>query len=209
MNKNEQLEIQNMKRYSTFDLIMIAVLAALGLGTKQIVRPVVEIFTRILVIPGGAIAGGFYMLWLVLAKRFVPKFGSGIFFGIVQALVVMILPFGSHGIFTIITYSLPGLAIDLIELLNRKNKNVFLFSVIDGAVANVVGSVAVSIFIFDMPIEILLFVIALAILSGNIGGIIAHLIMKQIQSPLLQTAVIESDITTNQEQLSDEKTVVE
>ncbi|MHA1243179.1 MAG: ECF transporter S component [Candidatus Heimdallarchaeota archaeon] len=199
-----------MKRYSTFDLIMIAVLAALGLGTKQIVRPVIEIFTRILVIPGGAIAGGFYMLWLVLAKRFVPKFGSGIFFGIVQALVVLILPFGSHGIFTFITYSLPGLAIDIIELLNRKNKNAFLFSVIDGAAANVIGSVAVSIFIFDMPIEILLFVMLLAILSGNIGGVIAHLIMKQIQGPLLQTAIIESDISTpNQEQITEETTIIE
>ncbi|MHA1185638.1 MAG: ECF transporter S component [Candidatus Heimdallarchaeota archaeon] len=199
-----------MKRYSTFDLIMIAVLAALGLGTKQIVRPVIEIFTRILVIPGGAIAGGFYMLWLVLAKRFVPKFGSGIFFGIVQALVVLILPFGSHGIFTFITYSLPGLAIDIIELLNRKNKNAFLFSVIDGAAANVIGSVAVSIFIFDMPIEILLFVMLLAILSGNIGGVIAYLIMKQIQGPLLQTAIIESDISTpNQEQITEETTIIE
>ncbi len=198
-----------MKRYSTFDLIMIAILAALGLGTKQIVRPVIEIFTRILVIPGGALAGGFYMLWLVLAKRLVPKFGSGIFFGIVQALVVLILPFGSHGIFTFITYSLPGLAIDLIELLNRKNKNGLLFSVIDGAAANLVGSVAVSIFIFDMPIEIMLFVIALALLSGNIGGIIAYLIMKQIQNPLLQTAIIESDLSTNQEQISEEKAVIE
>jgi len=198
-----------MKRYSTFDLIMIAVLAALGLGTKQIVRPVIEIFTRILVIPGGAIAGGFYMLWLVLTKRFVPKFGSGVFFGLVQALVVMILPFGSHGIFTLITYSLPGLAIDLIELLNRKNKNALLFSVLDGAVANVVGSVAVSIFIFDMPLEFLLFVMALAVLSGNIGGVIAHLIMKQIQGPLLQTAIIDSDITTKQEQLVEEKVAIE
>ena len=198
-----------MKRYSTFDLIIIAVLAALGLGTKQIVRPVIEIFTRILVIPGGAIAGGFYMLWLVLTKRFVPKFGSGVFFGLVQALVVMILPFGSHGIFTFITYSLPGLAIDLIELLNRKNKNALLFSVLDGAVANVVGSVAVSIFIFDMPLEFLLFVMALAVLSGNIGGVIAHLIMKQIQGPLLQTAIIDSDITTKQEQLVEEKVAME
>ena len=184
-------------------------LAALGLATKQIVRPVIEIFTRILVIPGGAIAGGFYMLWLVLAKRFVPKFGSGIFFCFVQALVVLILPFGSHGIFTFITYSLPGLVVDLIELLNRKNKNAFLFSVLDGAAANLVGSIAVSIFLFNMPIEIMLFVMVLAILSGNIGGIIAHLIMKQVKSPLLQTAIIESDIITNQEQLSEEKVVVD
>jgi ABC-type thiamin/hydroxymethylpyrimidine transport system permease subunit len=190
---------------------MIAILAALGLGTKQIVRPVIDIIIRAMVvpIPGGAIAGGFYMLWLVLAKRFVPKFGSGIFFGMVQALVVMILPFGSHGIFTFITYSLPGLAVDFIELLNRKNKNNLLFSTIDGALANVVGSFAVSFFIFDMPFEIMLFVLVMAIISGNLGGIVAHFIVNQIQGPLLQSVLMESDIVTKNESDLEETTSID
>ncbi len=171
---------------------MIALMAALGLGTKQLVRPLVSLVTIPLLIPGGALAGGFYMLWLILTKRFVPKFGSGIFFGLVQALVVMIMPFGSHGIFTFITYSLPGLAADIIEIIFRKMKSKWLTSMIEGALANLVGTIAVSSIIFELSVEVLLFVSLLALFSGNIGGIIAYLIITQIKDPLIQESIIEN-----------------
>jgi len=171
---------------------MIALMAALGLGTKQLVRPLVSLITIPLLIPGGALAGGFYMLWLILTKRFVPKFGSGIFFGLVQALVVMIMPFGSHGIFTFITYSLPGLAADIIEIIFRKMKSKWLTSMIEGALANLVGTIAVSSIIFELSVEVLLFVSLLALFSGNIGGIIAYLIITQIKDPLIQESIIEN-----------------
>ncbi len=171
---------------------MIALMAALGLGTKQLVRPLVSLITIPLLIPGGALAGGFYMLWLILIKRFVPKFGSGIFFGLVQALVVMIMPFGSHGIFTFITYSLPGLAADIVEIIFRKMKSKWLTSMIEGALSNLVGTIAVSSIIFELSIEVLLFVSLLALFSGNIGGIIAYLIITQIKDPLIQESIIEN-----------------
>lgn len=179
-----------MRRFSTFDLIMIALMAALGLGTKQLVRPLVSLITIPLAIPGGALAGGFYMLWLVLTKRFVPKFGSGIFFGFAQALVVMILPFGSHGIFTFVTYSLPGLGVDIVEIIFRKIKHKLLTSVLEGAIANLIGTAAVSLIIFDMPIQVLLFLLLLALFSGNIGGIIAYVIITQIKDPLISEAML-------------------
>ncbi len=169
-----------MKRYSTSDLIIIAIMAAIGLGTKQIVRPLVSLISVPLGIPGGAIVGGFYMLWLVLTKRLAPKTGSGFLFGLTQALVVMILPFGSHGIFTIITYSLPGLAVDIVDLLFRSKNNTVLCSLVEGAIANFVGSLSVLILIFRLEWRLTLFISLIALLTGNIGGIIAHYIAKQI-----------------------------
>ena len=189
-----------MKRFNTFDLIMIALMAALGLGTKQLVRPLVSIITLPLLIPGGALAGGFYMLWLVLTKRFVPKFGSGIFFGIVQALVVMILPFGSHGIFTFITYSIPGLAADIIEIIFRKMKSKWLSSMLEGATANLVGTLAVSSIIFELVPEVLLFVSLLALFSGNIGGILAYLIIARVKDPLILESISENSALLGEEE---------
>jgi len=154
---------------------MIALMAALGLGTKQLVRPLVSLITIPLLIPGGALAGGFYMLWLILTKRFVPKFGSGIFFGLVQALVVI-----------------PGLAADIIEIIFRKMKSKWLTSMIEGALANLVGTIAVSSIIFELSVEVLLFVSLLALFSGNIGGIIAYLIITQIKDPLIRESIIEN-----------------
>ena len=180
-----------MKRYSTSDLIIIAIMAALGLGTKQIVRPLVSLISVPLGIPGGAIVGGFYMLWLVLTKRLAPKTGSGFLFGLTQALVVMILPFGSHGIFTIITYSLPGLAVDIVDLLFRSKNNTVLCSLVEGAIANFVGSLSVLILIFRLEWRLTLFISLIALLTGNIGGIIAHYIAKQITGMITTETVPE------------------
>lgn len=189
---------------------MIALMAALGLGTKQLVRPLVSLITIPLLIPGGALAGGFYMLWLILTKRFVPKFGSGIFFGLVQALVVMIMPFGSHGIFTFITYSLPGLAADIVEIIFRKMKSKWLTSMIEGALSNLVGTIAVSSIIFELSIEVLLFVSLLALFSGNIGGIIAYLIITQIKDPLIHESIIENpSLQSGKENLPHDEVVKE
>ena len=169
-----------MKRYNTSDLIIIAIMAAIGLGTKQIVRPLVSLVSVPLGIPGGAIVGGFYMLWLVLTKRLAPKLGSGFLFGLTQALVVMILPFGSHGIFTLITYTLPGIAVDLIDLAFLSKNNTVLCSLIEGALANFIGSLSVLILIFRLEWRLTLFISLVALLTGNIGGIIAHYIAKQL-----------------------------
>jgi energy-coupling factor transport system substrate-specific component len=187
-----------MKRYSTTDLIIIAIMAAIGLGTKQIVRPLVSLVSVPLGIPGGAIVGGFYMLWLVLTKRLAPKIGSGFLFGLTQALVVMILPFGSHGIFTIITYTLPGIAVDLIDLAFLSKNNTVLCSLIEGAVANFVGSLSVLILIFRLEWRLTLFISLIALLTGNIGGIIAHYIAKQI------TGVISNEAIPDIEKIEEE-----
>ncbi|NHJ32373.1 MAG: hypothetical protein FK732_05890 [Asgard group archaeon] len=193
-----------MKRFSTSDLIIIALMAAIGLGTKQIVRPLVSLITFPLNIPGGVIVGGFYMLWLVIAKRLTPKFGSGFLFGFTQALVVMILPFGSHGIFTIVAYSLPGIAVDIIDWLFRSKANSVICSLIEGAIANFVGSLTVLILIFKdstLTWQFILFPLLIALFSGNIGGIIAYFIAKQVAGVIYIEKV--SEIKKAEEELPD------
>lgn len=48
-------------RFPISDLVIIAILSALGIATKPIIVPLVHIITGPLYIPGGAVAGGFYM----------------------------------------------------------------------------------------------------------------------------------------------------
>ncbi|MCF2142919.1 MAG: ECF transporter S component [Candidatus Heimdallarchaeota archaeon] len=191
-----------MKRFSTTDLIIIAVMAALGLGTKQIVRPIVSLITVPLAIPGGAIAGGFYFIWLVLTKRLSPKFGSGTMFGITQALVVMILPFGSHGIFTLITYSLPGIIVDLIDLLFRRQNQTLACSITEGAIANFTGNLLVLLFIFQLELLPTIFVSLLALFTGNLGGILAHYISKRVSKELSLTTFEEKDSSLEKDEPS-------
>ena len=62
------------KPFSTQDLVVITMMAALGLAIKPIVTPLSQIITGPLYIPGGVVAGAFYMLWIVLAYGLMPGF---------------------------------------------------------------------------------------------------------------------------------------
>lgn len=55
------MKLKALRGFSIFQLVIISVVAALGVATKPIIVPLVHIITGPLFIPGGAIAGGFYM----------------------------------------------------------------------------------------------------------------------------------------------------
>ena len=65
-----------LARFSLFDLIIIAMMAALGIAIKPVVVPLAHIITGPLFIPSGAVAGGFYMMWLVLGLGLTGKRGT-------------------------------------------------------------------------------------------------------------------------------------
>ncbi|KKH59838.1 hypothetical protein DU75_07730, partial [Methanosarcina mazei] len=101
--------------FSVFNLVIIAMMAALGIATKPVVVPLAHIITGPLYIPGGAIAGGFYMMWIVLGAGLVGKRGTATLIAVVQAIMVISLGiFGTHGIMSFFTYILPGLAVDTV-----------------------------------------------------------------------------------------------
>ncbi len=107
--------IQKMlDRFSLFDLIIIAMMAALGIALKPVVVPLAHIITGPLFIPSGAVAGGFYMLWLVLGFALTGKRGTATLIALVQALAVIGtgMP-GSHGAMSLLTYTVPGIMADL------------------------------------------------------------------------------------------------
>lgn len=160
------------KHFSVKDLLYIAIMAAMGLAIKPIVTPLIHLISAPLMIPGGSLAGGFYMLWLVLAKWLVPRFWSGFIAGLAQAIIVLLTGiFGSHGILSIVSYTLPGLMIDLFYLIPIP-KNVFK-SVILGIAANCTGSIFVSLLLLRLPFIPIITSLALAAISGALGGWIA------------------------------------
>ncbi|MBN2222382.1 MAG: ECF transporter S component [Vallitaleaceae bacterium] len=171
-----------LQQYSMFQLILIAIIAALGIATKPIITPLVHIFTGPLFIPGGAIAGGFYMLWLVLGKGLVNKPGAATLIGLVQGiLVIAIGTMGTHGVMSIITYTLPGLVVDLVFLVSKKKQYFLLHYVVGCLAANVTGTLLSNLLFFRLPFVSLVFILSTAALSGGIGGVIGYHLIKGVQ----------------------------
>lgn len=168
-------------RFSSLDLLYIAVLAALGLAIKPIVTPLVHLVSTPLMIPGGSLAGGFYMMWLVLASAVVKKTGAAFLVGFVQSIVILSLGyFGNHGAVSIISYSLPGIAVEIFALLWRR-QTALSFHISACIAANLTGAVVVTFFIMRLALIPMLISLVAAAISGILGGIISFKILQKLQ----------------------------
>jgi len=158
-----------LRRFSMFDLAVIALMAALGIATKPVIVPLAHIITGPLYIPGGVIAGGFYMMWIVLGAAIVHKRGAGTLIGLVQAILMLVLGvYGTHGALSLITYSLPGTAVDLALFLAGRWGYEMAGLFLAGIMANLTGTFLSSLVFFRLPLIPLLLSLSAASLSGGL-----------------------------------------
>ncbi|MCL1816054.1 MAG: ECF transporter S component [Clostridiales bacterium] len=174
--------MQKWFHFKLAEYILIAMMAALGIAVKVIITPLAHIITGPLLIPGGVAAGGFYMLFLVLAISITQKGGTAFLVALVQAVLVMITGMlGSHGAASLLTYTLPGLAVEAVWLLAGRGSKGAVCCFAAGICANMAGSYSVNFFIFRLPIVPLLLSLAVAALFGGLGGWVAYGLANQIR----------------------------
>jgi len=172
--------VTKLSLYSSQDLLYIAVMSALGLAVKPIVTPLIHIVSAPLMIPGGSLAGGFYMMWLVLAVLIVKKPGTGTLVGVVQAIVMISLGyFGSHGAVSLISYTLPGLIADFAALVFRKADSPLSHVMICSS-ANITGALIVTFLVMRLAFLPMIISVVAASVSGIIGGILSYSILKKL-----------------------------
>lgn len=168
--------------FALSDYIIIAMMASLGIAVKTIIVPLAQILTGPLFIPGGVVAGGFYMMFLILGEAITGKRGTAAMIAAVQALIVTVTGvMGSHGAASLLTYTLPGLAADGLYWIIRHKGCCAPCCFAGGLIANITGSFAVNLAIFNLsPVPMLISLIAAA-LSGGMGGLAAHMIAQNIR----------------------------
>lgn len=170
-----------LDKYSLFDLIIIAMMSALGIAIKPVVVTLAHIIAGPLLIPSGAIAGGFYMMWMVLGFGLTGKRGTATLIALVQALVVTGTGIvGSHGAMSLVTYTVPGIMADLGLLLIGHRACCNACSFLAGMLANIGGTIMVNLVYFRLPLVPLVLVLSAAALSGGLGGILAFQIRQQL-----------------------------
>ncbi len=174
---------QFLKKFSIFELVIMAMMASIGIGIKPVIVPLAHIITGPLYIPGGVLAGGFYMLWLVLGAGIVNKRGVATIIALVQAIMVISMgTFGNHGIISLLTYLVPGISIDILLFAMGHRGPCLSFCFFAGIVANISGSLLVNMIFFKLPTIPLILTLSVAALSGGLGGIIAFNILEQIRN---------------------------
>jgi ABC-type thiamin/hydroxymethylpyrimidine transport system permease subunit len=162
---------------ATVNLVLMALFASLGLATKNIIHPLITLIAGPLFIPTGALAGGVYMMWPVMAYGFVRKLGAATVTSLMQAFISLILPFGNFGLLSFVIYLAPGLAIDGFFLLSRHKACCAGCCIGAAAAANVVGTLLVGALVLSLPELALLFIALVAAISGFVGGLLANMLL--------------------------------
>jgi ABC-type thiamin/hydroxymethylpyrimidine transport system permease subunit len=166
---------------ATVDLVTMALFASLGLATKNIIRPIVGIIAGAAYIPTGAVTGGLYMMWPVMAYGLVRKLGAATITGLIQAFISLVLPYGNFGVLSFVIYLAPGLAIDGFFLLTRHGACCAACCIGAAAIANAVGTVLVGALVLALPEFTLLFLALIASISGCVGGFIANMVLVRVR----------------------------
>ena len=173
-----------------FDLMLLSLMACLGIALKPFVVPLAHIITGPLFVPGGVVAGGFYMMWLVMGAGLVKKAGAATLIAAVQAILVISTGiFGTHGVISLVTYLMPGIAVDLVMLISRHKGCCMGCCFAGGIAANITGVFLVNLAFFRLPLIPLVLTIAGAALSGGLGGIIAYSVIRQVEKSNLRKII--------------------
>ncbi|MCR4426756.1 MAG: ECF transporter S component [Firmicutes bacterium] len=170
-----------VSKFTTRDFTLIALLAALGMATKPVITPVARMVAGPLSLPGGAVAGGFYMMWLIIAHGLTGKAGSATLVGVVQAAVAGALGMvGSHGATTVLTYTLPGLVADAVFLVPGPSKVGVGRAALAAGLANLSGAALTSFLFFRLPFLPRVVTLVAGGISGSLGGVLAMVIVRKL-----------------------------
>ena len=168
-----------MKRINARELAVMAICLTLGLLAKRIVSPLTNSLTDFFRIPGGSAAVGISLAFLVVGRRMTNVPCAATMMGFVQSFLALALGMsGYQGILAVLSYTLPGIVIDLTAYSVKQRGMLYCFTAcILGAVASALMSNFIA---FHLKGLSLLLWLLLAALSGALGGYIAGLVSARL-----------------------------
>lgn len=169
-------------RFTLKELILMAMLAVMGMVLKPFLSPLFNLLTDFIRIPGGSAVAGISELFLVAAAALIGKKGTALITGLLQGLISLTTGISAAaGVLVLITYSLPGLAVDLVMLLPAFDRlSVKNRMMLAGGLGVLAGAASTNVLYFRLPVIPFILFYAIGILSGAAGGWLACLIVHRL-----------------------------
>ncbi len=171
-------------KFTSRELILLAVFAALGILSKPLLAPLLNLLTDFVRIPGGSSVAGFSLLFLVAGKQFVPKPASATMMALVQGIVALCLGISGVGVpLILLSYLLPGVVIDLLmsstltHLLPRR-----ALAQLAGALGVLAGALLNNLLFFRLAFLPMLLFYLLGVISGAVGGTLADVLYMRLSA---------------------------
>ena len=160
-------------------LIFLAICVALSLVTKRVISPITNLLTDFLRIPGGGAATAFSLMFLVVGTSTLQWRWATTAAALIQGLLALSMGMSAYqGAFAILTYTLPGVVIDLFRrFYPHRNKTYFALSC---AAANTAGAFLANLLVFRLEGIVFLLWMLVACSVGLFGGMLGELVLRRI-----------------------------
>ncbi len=167
------------QKVSTGQLCFLAICIALSLGTKRVISPITNLLTDFIRIPGGGAATAFSLMFLVVATGAMPWPLATAAAGFVQSLLALSMGMSAYqGVFAVLTYTLPGVVIDLFRKCYPRRDKAY-FSLSCGA-ANTAGALLTNLLVFHLEgIPFLLWMLV-ACSMGMLCGLLGEVLYRRL-----------------------------
>lgn len=187
-NIKERWVIIKKNNFTLRQLILIALFVSVSMISKRYISPVTNLLTDIIRVPGGSLATGFSIMFLVVGKRMISNKTTATLMAVSQGLFAIAM--GSMmNILTLVAYVFPGILIDIIY--NHKHKWVRFITdrtlaQVACALGVVCGAAINNFLVFQLPLIAMILFYMLGILSGIVGGTLADLVYNRINKGYLK-----------------------
>ena len=161
-------------------LVFLAICVALSLVTKRVISPITNLLTDFLRIPGGGTATAFSLMFLVVGTSRLPWRWAGAAAGFVQSLIALSMGMSAYqGAFAVLTYTLPGVVIDLFRRFYPHRDHAY-FSLSCGA-ANTAGALLTNLLVFRLEGVAFLLWMLIACVIGLFGGFLGGVLFQRME----------------------------
>jgi len=175
------------------DLVLIALLAAVGGVLSTYIGYLGNLVNRLFGVPFGAgqLIAGLHVLWPLLARLLIGRFGSGTLTGLLKG-VVEFFSGGTHGIVIVLVSLIEGMLVDSgLGVLRRRS---LPLTMLTGAVAS-----ASNVFIFQSIYfsgVSMMFILAMAGLSFISGALLGGYLSWDVERLLVNSRIVRRELTS-------------
>ena len=136
-------DVTRKTRIDVRDIVLIALLSAVGGVLSTYIGYLGNLINRLFGVPFGAgqLIAGLHILWPLLARAFVGRFGAGTLTGLTKG-AVELFSGGTHGVIILLVSAVEGLFVDLGLGITRKRR--LAVTMVTGAVSS-----AANVFVFQ------------------------------------------------------------
>lgn len=168
------------KTIQTRHLVFLSLCVCGGLIAKRVVTPVLNPLTDLIRLPGGGAAAAFSLLFIVLGCTVTDWPFAATLSALVQGTLAFCLGMtGYQGAFTLLTYSVPGVATDIVRRFTPKGSAIYFF--LSCCLGNLLCAVISNLLVFHLRSLTLLLWLLVAACFGGLAGILGHLVYGRLK----------------------------